>query len=88
MHLVDKRPPEQRSKRGMALVAVQAPLPPSEDALLRGCSVTVIVAGARLSLLRCGRGCESRATWRYSLSTARGDGQQLAQREYGPEAAF
>ena len=88
MHLVDERPPEQRSKRGMALVAVQAPLPPSEDALLRGCSVTVIVAGAGLGGLRCGRGCESRATWRYSLSTARGDGQQLAQREYGPEAAF
>ena len=48
---------------------------PLKDALLRGCSVTVIIAGAGLSLLRCGRGCESRATWRYSLSTARGDGQ-------------
>eukprot|EP01045_Picozoa_sp_COSAG04_P050026 COSAG04_NODE_20043_length_402_cov_0.686469_1_plen_39_part_10 len=39
----------------MALVAVQAPLPPSEDALLRGCSVTVIVAGVGLGGLRCGR---------------------------------
>ena len=67
----------------MALVAVQAPLLPLKDALLRGSSVTVIVAGAGLSLLRCGRGCESRATWRYSLSTARRDGQQLAQPEYG-----
>ena len=72
----------------MALVAVQAPLPPPEAALLRGCAVTVIVAGAGLSLLRCGRGCESRATWRYSLSTARGDGQLWAEPEYGPETAF
>ena len=72
----------------MALVAVQAPLLPLKDALLRGCSVTVIVAGAGLSLLRCGRGCESRSTWRYSLSTARGDGRQLAQPEYGAGAAF
>ena len=88
MHLIDERPPEPRSKHGMALVAVQAPLLPPKDALLRGCSVTVIVAGAVLSLLRCGRGCESRATWRYSLSTARGDGQLWAEREYGAGAAF
>ena len=67
----------------MALVAVQAPLLPPKDALLRACSMPVIVAGAVLSLLRCGRGCESRATWRYSLSTARGGGRQLAQPEYG-----
>ena len=46
----------------MALVAAQAPLLPPKDALLRGCSVTVIVAGAGLSVLRCGRGCGSRAT--------------------------
>ena len=72
----------------MALVAVQAPLLPPKDALLPGCSVTVIVAGAGLSLLRCGRGCESRATWRYSLSTARGDGQLWAEPEYGAGAAF
>ena len=88
MHLIDEHPPEPRSKHGMDLIAVQAPLPPSEDALLRDCSVTVIVAGAGLGSLRCGRGCGSRATWGYSLSTARGGGQQLAQREYGPEAAF
>ena len=72
----------------MAVVAVQAPLPPPEHGLLRGCSVTVIVAGAGLGGLRCGRGCGSRATLGYSLSTARGGGQQLAQREYGPETAF
>ena len=88
MHLIDEHPPEPRSKHGMDLIAVQAPLPPSEDALLRDCSVTVIVAGAGLGSLQCGRGCGSRATWRYSLSTARGGGQQLAQREYGPETAF
>jgi len=51
MHLIDERPPEPRSKHGMALVAVQAPLLPPKDALLRGCSVTVIVAGAELSVL-------------------------------------
>ena len=67
----------------MDLIAVQAPLPPLEDALHRGCSVTVIVAGAGLSVLRCCRGCGSRATWRYSLSTARGDGQLWAEPEYG-----
>ena len=72
----------------MALVAVQAPLLPLKDALLRGGSVTVIVTGAGLSLLRCGRGCESWTTWRYSLSTARGDGQLWAEPEYGPETAF
>ena len=72
----------------MALVAVQAPLPPPEDALLQACSVTVIVAGAGLGCLRCGRGCGSRATWGYSLSTARGDGQLWAEPEYGPGAAF
>ena len=59
----------------MDLIAVQAPLLPRKDALLRGCSVTVIVAGAGLEGLRCGHDCESKATWRYSLSTARGDGQ-------------
>ena len=67
----------------MALIAVQAPLHPPKDALLRVCSVTVIVAGAGLGGLRCGLSCESRTTWRYSLSTARGDGRQLAQPEYG-----
>ena len=51
MHLIDERPPEPRSNRGMALIAVQAPLLPPKDALLRGCSVTVIVAGAGLSVL-------------------------------------
>ena len=72
----------------MALVAVQAPLLPPKDALLRGCSVTVIVAGAGLGGLRCGRDCRSRATWGCSLSTARGDGQLWAEREYGAGAAF
>ena len=57
MHLIDERPPEPRSNRGMDLIAVQAPLPPPEDALLRGCSVTVIVATAGLGGPRCGRGC-------------------------------
>ena len=88
MHLIDERPTEPRSKHGMALIAVQAPLLPPKDALLQGCSVTVIVAGAGLGGLRCGRGCGSRATWGYSLSTARGGGRQLPQPEYGPETAF
>ena len=88
VHLAGGRAQEPRSKHGMALVAVQAPLLPPKDALLRGCSVTVIVAGAGLSVLRCGRGCGSRATWRYSLSTARGDGQLWAEPEYGAGAAF
>ena len=51
MHLAGGRVQEQRSKHSMDLIAVQAPLPPSEDALLRDCSVTVIVAGAGLSVL-------------------------------------
>ena len=67
----------------MALIAVQVPLLPPKDALLPGCSVTAIVAGAGLEGLRCGRGCRSRASWGCSLSTARGGGRQLAQPEYG-----
>ena len=62
MHLIYERAQEPRNNRGMALIAVQAPLLPPKDALLGGCSVTAIVAGAGLGGLRCGRGCWSKAT--------------------------
>ena len=46
----------------MDLIAVQAPLPPVEDARVRVGSVAGIGAGAGLSVLRCDRGCWGRAT--------------------------
>ena len=54
MHLVDERPPEQRSKRGMALVAVQAPLLPLKTPLWRGSSVLAACEGVSGPMTRNG----------------------------------